>query len=76
MALKRFELENNIEDEKIYHNSEESLQALLFNNLPAAKRPWKANPEHFKKVKISAVALIKMSMHARSGGDIEIMGSL
>jgi proteasome lid subunit RPN8/RPN11 len=29
---------------------------------------------HFKRIKISAVALIKMVMHARSGGDIEIMG--
>jgi COP9 signalosome complex subunit 5 len=25
-------------------------------------------------VKISAVALIKMVMHARSGGDLEVMG--
>jgi COP9 signalosome complex subunit 5 len=44
--------------------------------MPAKDRPWKKNPEHFTKVKISAVALIKMSMHARSGGEIEIMGSL
>ena len=32
------------------------------------------SPNHFKRVKISAVALIKMVMHARSGGDIEVMG--
>ncbi|KAI9103779.1 JAB1/Mov34/MPN/PAD-1 ubiquitin protease-domain-containing protein [Phlyctochytrium arcticum] len=37
-------------------------------------RPWTKDPQYFKKVKISAVALIKMVMHARSGGDIEIMG--
>ena len=37
-------------------------------------KPWKTNPDHFKKVKISAVALIKMVMHAKSGGDIEVMG--
>jgi hypothetical protein len=29
---------------------------------------------YFKKVRISAIALIKMTMHARSGGDIEVMG--
>lgn len=29
---------------------------------------------YFKKIKISAVALIKMVMHARSGGNIEVMG--
>ena len=32
------------------------------------------SPKYFTKVKISAIALIKMSIHARSGGDIEIMG--
>jgi COP9 signalosome complex subunit 5 len=37
-------------------------------------RPWKTDPHHFKKVRISAVALLKMVMHARSGGSIEVMG--
>ena len=37
-------------------------------------KPWKTNPHHFKKVRISAVALLKMVMHARSGGSIEVMG--
>ena len=32
------------------------------------------SPNHFKRVKISSVALIKMVMHAKSGGDLEIMG--
>ena len=69
VAQKRFELENEIiDEEKIYHFNEEELQKVL------AEKPWKKNPDHFKKVKISAVALIKMVMHARSGGDIEVMG--
>jgi COP9 signalosome complex subunit 5 len=38
------------------------------------KKPWRENPNHFKHVRISAVALIKMVMHARSGGEIEVMG--
>ena len=37
-------------------------------------KPWRTDPNHFKYVRISAVALIKMVMHARSGGDIEVMG--
>ena len=37
-------------------------------------RPWKKDPHHFKNVRISAVALLKMVMHARSGGSIEVMG--
>jgi len=32
------------------------------------------SPHHFKRVKISATALIKIVMHARRGGDIEVMG--
>lgn len=38
------------------------------------EKPWKTDPHHFKNVRISAVALLKMVMHARSGGSLEIMG--
>jgi len=41
-----------------------------------SSRPWKENVNFFKKVKISAIALLKMVMHARSGGTIEVMGML
>jgi COP9 signalosome complex subunit 5 len=37
-------------------------------------RPWKSDVNYFKHVRISALALIKMTTHAASGGDIEIMG--
>lgn len=37
-------------------------------------RPWSKNPHYFKSVRISAVALLKMVMHARSGGSLEVMG--
>jgi COP9 signalosome complex subunit 5 len=36
--------------------------------------PWTKDPHYFKNARISAVALIKMTMHARSGGDLEVMG--
>ncbi|BEI90328.1 uncharacterized protein CcaverHIS019_0303980 [Cutaneotrichosporon cavernicola] len=36
--------------------------------------PWETDPHYFQTVKISAVALIKMAIHARSGGQYEIMG--
>jgi len=39
-------------------------------------KPWKRDPHYFKYVKISATALIKMVMHARSGGTLEVMGML
>lgn len=39
-----------------------------------AARPWQADPNYFKYVRVSAVALIKMTMHARSGGPLEVMG--
>ena len=37
-------------------------------------KPWRADPHYFKNVKVSALALIKMAMHARSGGTLEVMG--
>lgn len=52
----------------------------LYNYDEAAHRalsdtkPWIANPRYFKSVRISAVALLKMVMHARSGGSLEVMG--
>lgn len=38
------------------------------------KKPWNSDPNYFTTVRISAVALIKMVMHARSGGSLEVMG--
>jgi len=43
------------------------------NDLVTAK-PWAKDPHYFKSVRISAVALLKMVMHARSGGSLEVMG--
>jgi COP9 signalosome complex subunit 5 len=36
--------------------------------------PWRTDPHYFTSVRISAVALLKMVMHARSGGSLEVMG--
>ena len=68
MAKKRFELENNIQDSEIFHWDEAEIDKVL------QERPWKKDPNHFKKVRISDLALIKMVMHAKSGGEIEVMG--
>ncbi len=40
----------------------------------SSQQPWRKDPRHFKHIRVSAVALLKMVMHARSGGSIEIMG--
>lgn len=37
-------------------------------------RPWAKDPHYFKSIRISAVAMLKMVMHARSGGSLEVMG--
>lgn len=39
-------------------------------------RPWKQDPDYFKKVYISALALAKMTIHAKSGGNLEVMGMM
>ncbi|KAG6039862.1 COP9 signalosome catalytic subunit rri1 [Claviceps citrina] len=72
-ALQSWELENGVKvvDPKrdaLYNYDAEAQKAA------AAARPWAQDANYFKHVRVSAVALIKMMMHARSGGNLEIMG--
>ncbi|KAL6769348.1 hypothetical protein ACKKBG_A30665 [Auxenochlorella protothecoides x Auxenochlorella symbiontica] len=74
MSQARWELENAVQTvqdsdvDAVYHwnpaEQREMQQA----------RPWLQDPTYFKRVRISALALLKMAMHARSGGDLEVMG--
>jgi len=70
-ARKKWEAENKIESiegDQLYKYDNKKYQEFR------STRPWTKDPHHFKKVKISAIALLKMVMHARSGGTIEVMG--
>jgi len=70
-AQKKFEADNKIESidgDSLYDYDNDKYQKSL------ASRPWTKDVNHFKKVKISAIALLKMVMHARSGGTLEVMG--
>lgn len=72
-AQKRWELENNVQavdPDLVYKYDEEKHEATVRD------KPWVKDPKFFKHVKISAVALLKMTMHAVSGGKIEVMGTL
>eukprot|EP00392_Amoebophrya_sp_AT5.2_P007669 g7684.t1 len=70
MARATFELENNvlpnIDADWVF---EDAQAERLYR-----QAPWKQDVHFFKEVRVSAVALLKMVTHARSGGDIEIMG--
>ena len=72
MAKKTWELENEIEtipsSDEIFKYDAQQQQAIQ------SSRPWEKDPHYFKDVSISALALLKMVMHARSGGSLEIMG--
>jgi COP9 signalosome complex subunit 5 len=69
VAQSTFELNNSISSvDEVYKYDNEAQRAIL------KARPWKSDPHHFKHVRISAVALVKMVTHARSGGAYEIMG--
>ncbi|KAK7416547.1 COP9 signalosome catalytic subunit rri1 [Neonectria punicea] len=72
-ALKSWELDNNVQlvDPKrdALYNYDADVQKTIDN-----AKPWNKDPSYFKHVRISAVALIKMTMHARSGGNLEVMG--
>jgi proteasome lid subunit RPN8/RPN11 len=54
--------------DKIYKYDHADVQKNL------AGKPWTKDARYFKHVRISALALVKMVMHARSGGSLEIMG--
>eukprot|EP01129_Flabellula_baltica_P003088 TRINITY_DN12936_c0_g1_i1.p1 TRINITY_DN12936_c0_g1~~TRINITY_DN12936_c0_g1_i1.p1 ORF type:complete len:330 (-),score=74.20 TRINITY_DN12936_c0_g1_i1:47-1036(-) len=65
---------SQIDDDIYLHDDTE--QETLVN-----ASPWRSDPHYFKKVKISAVALLKMVMHSKTGlrpvedgGDLEVMG--
>ncbi|CAD7942581.1 unnamed protein product [Amoebophrya sp. A120] len=67
MARVTFEIENAMVEQEWEFNEAESDR--LYDDAP-----WKRDPHFFKKVHISAIALLKMVLHARSGGSLEIMG--
>ena len=71
IAQKTWEMSNNILEvsagDEIYKYDRQQQQSLL------AAKPWDKDPHFFKDIKISALALLKMVMHARSGGNLEIM---
>lgn len=74
-ALKAWEAENDIitvdpEKNALYNLPDQTEYKKFTEEL----RPWRANPNHFTDVRISALALLKMTMHARDGGNIEVMG--
>jgi len=71
VTQKKFESDNkieNIDGDALYDYDNDKYQRFL------ATKPWTKDPNHFKRVKISAIALLKMVMHARSGGQLEVMG--
>ncbi|KAH8653662.1 COP9 signalosome complex subunit 5 [Xylariales sp. PMI_506] len=73
VAMKSWELDNDIKLVDPNRDALYNYDAARQKEIDDAK-PWRTNPHHFKHVRISAVALIKMVMHARSGGEIEVMG--
>ncbi|KAF1969075.1 Mov34-domain-containing protein [Bimuria novae-zelandiae CBS 107.79] len=72
-ALKTWELENSI---KLVDANKDALYTYSKDDQKTIneKHPWRTDPHYFTSVRISAVALLKMVMHARSGGSLEVMG--
>jgi COP9 signalosome complex subunit 5 len=62
-AQKKWELENNV---KTTTNEHYSFDPEQMKQLYKTK-PWKSNPRFFTSVKMSALALIKIVMHAQTG---------
>eukprot|EP00760_Papus_ankaliazontas_P005037 PhM_4_TR12354/c0_g2_i1/m.17098/K09613/COPS5, CSN5; COP9 signalosome complex subunit 5 len=62
-GMKQWEAENNVKmvADSLYMMDKAKAAALNKD------RPWKKNPKYFKAVKMSALALIKIIMHAKTG---------
>lgn len=73
-AKATWELENNIVElepsDAMFRYDEVQQKAVQ------QQKPWARNPHFFKHVRVSALALIKMTMHCRSGSNLEVMGML
>lgn len=70
-ARRTWELENQVvqvDDSQIYAFDQAEQDAIF------EKRPWKEDVNFFKSVRMSAIAMIKMVMHAKSGAPLEVMG--
>jgi len=74
IARKTWEMANSVMEiqpgEDIYRYDKQQQQSIQ------AAKPWDKDPHFFKDVKVSALALLKMVMHSRSGGNLEVMGLL
>jgi len=74
IARKTWELSNNVMEvcsgEEIWRYNKAQEQSIR------SAKPWEKDPHFFKDVRVSALALLKMVMHARSGGNLEVMGLL
>ena len=73
-ARANWELENNVE-----LASEDDASLFRYDDMQqtaTTTETWARNPHFFKHVRVSALALIKMTMHCRSGSNLEVMGML
>ncbi|CAI9772298.1 unnamed protein product [Fraxinus pennsylvanica] len=79
IARQTWELENNIVTTAAAADNSAASDAIFYYDeaMQAAyqqEKPWANDPHYFKRVKVSALALLKMVVHARSGGNIEVVG--
>jgi COP9 signalosome complex subunit 5 len=73
-ALRAWEAENTILPIDPVQNALYTLPSRASDAAVQAAKPWRSDPNFFTHCRISALALLKMTTHARSGGNIEIMG--
>ena len=68
-ALRTWEAENDVRAVDDVFRYDKQDQAAV-----REAKPWRNDPRYFKSVRISSLALLKMAMHCKSGGNLEVMG--
>lgn len=84
LRQKRSDLKPNVEKEsgitKIKQTDNDKIESFYTTEVkslrPGDPKPWKKQAHYFQTVHISIAALIKMTLHARLGGSLEIMGMM
>ncbi|QDZ25490.1 subunit 5 of COP signalosome [Chloropicon primus] len=64
------QVQANVGRDEFWKYDNEAQQAV------AQQAPWTKDPHYFKTAYVSALALLKMAIHTKQGGNIEVMGML
>lgn len=68
--------DENLETNADLNSNDTKMNKDTSNEENTKANPWELSPNYFNKTIMSPLALMRMNLHTRSGGDLEVMGLL